>query len=77
METDAITIVKRDGSRQPFSLNKIVRAIEKAYRAGGMIEELTVIEQTAERVAQQITAPEGNGRAGTRLGRTGVDACQS
>ncbi len=58
METDAITIVKRDGSRQPFSLNKIVRAIEKAYRAGGMIEELTVIEQTAERVAQQITAPE-------------------
>ena len=42
METDAITIVKRDGSRQPFSLNKIVRAIEKAYRAGGMIEELTV-----------------------------------
>ena len=58
MEINTITIVKRDGSRQPFSLDKIVRAIEKAYRAGGVTEELAVIEQAAERAAQKITTQE-------------------
>lgn len=58
MEINTITIVKRDGSRQPFSLDKIVHAIEKAYRAGGVTEELAVIEQAAERAAQKITTQE-------------------
>ncbi len=55
MKFETITIVKRDGSKEHFSLDKIKRAIEKAYRAGGINNEDTVVEQVAERVAQSIT----------------------
>lgn len=58
MDLKSISIVKRDGSRETFSLEKIRRAIEKAYRAGGINDEDTVIEQIAERVAQNITDAE-------------------
>lgn len=58
MDFKSITIVKRDGSREPFSLEKIRRAIEKAYRAGGINDEDTIIEQVAERAAQCITGTE-------------------
>ena len=34
METKVITIIKRDGASEVFSIDKIKRAIEKAYRAG-------------------------------------------
>ena len=54
METKAITIIKRDGALQAFSIDKIKRAIEKAYRAGNINDEAT-INQVAERVMQDIT----------------------
>lgn len=54
METKPITIIKRDGATQPFSLDKIKRAIEKAYHAGNTYDE-AAINQVAERVMQNIS----------------------
>ena len=39
MDYAQISIIKRDGKTEPFSLEKIVRAITKAYRAGGITDE--------------------------------------
>ncbi len=57
METKAITIIKRDGASEAFSIDKIKRAIEKAYRAGNISDEAT-INQISERVMQSITTEE-------------------
>ena len=57
METKAITIIKRDGAKETFSIDKIKRAIEKAYRAGNINDEAT-INQVSERVMQNITSDE-------------------
>ncbi|MBR5844058.1 MAG: anaerobic ribonucleoside triphosphate reductase [Bacteroidaceae bacterium] len=57
METKVITIIKRDGASEAFSIDKIKRAIEKAYRAGNINDEST-INQVAERVMQNITTTE-------------------
>lgn len=54
METQTITIIKRDGASEAFSIDKIKRAIEKAYRAGNINDE-TAVNQVAERVMQNIT----------------------
>ena len=54
MESKVITIIKRDGASEVFSIDKIKRAIEKAYRAGNINDEAT-INQVAERVMQNIT----------------------
>jgi len=53
MEAKVITIIKRDGAQEAFSIEKIKRAIEKAYRAGNINDEATV-NQVAERVMQCI-----------------------
>ena len=50
MDYAQISIIKRDGKTEPFSLEKIVRAITKAYRAGGITDE----EQTIARVAAEV-----------------------
>jgi len=50
MDYSSIAIIKRDGKREAFSLDKIVRAITKAYRAGGILGE----EQTIDRIAAEI-----------------------
>ena len=49
MDYACITITKRDGSKENFSIEKIERAIAKAYRADGMNDDETSIKQvTAE-----------------------------
>ncbi len=58
MDYTHISIIKRDGKREPFSLEKIVRAITKAYRAGGIVDEDSIINQIAAEVAATITEPE-------------------
>lgn len=58
MDYTHISIIKRDGKREPFSLEKIVRAITKAYRAGGILDEESIIGQIAAEVASTITEPE-------------------
>ena len=58
MDYTQISIIKRDGKREPFSLEKIVRAITKAYRAGGIVDEDAIVEQIAAEVAGTITEPE-------------------
>ena len=50
-----ICIIKRDGKTEPFSLDKIVRAITKAFRAGGITDEGQAVEQIASDVAAAIT----------------------
>ena len=57
MDYTQISIIKRDGKREPFSLEKIVRAITKAYRAGGIVDEDAIVEQIAAEVAGTITEP--------------------
>lgn len=54
MDYELISIIKRDGKTEPFSLEKIVRAITKAYRAGGIFDEERSIEQIASDVADAI-----------------------
>lgn len=58
MDYADISIIKRDGKTEPFSLDKIVRAITKAYRAGGIADEGKTIETIAADVASSITKPE-------------------
>lgn len=58
MDYTHISIIKRDGKREPFSIEKIVRAITKAYRAGGLNDEESVINQIAGEVAASITESE-------------------
>ncbi len=54
MEYSKITIIKRDGGSEPFSLDKISRAIEKAYSAGGVQDESKEILKIATKVAKRI-----------------------
>lgn len=58
MDYTDISIIKRDGKREPFSLEKIVRAITKAYRAGGIVDEDAIVGQIAAEVADSIAEPE-------------------
>ena len=58
MDYTQISIIKRDGKTEPFSLDKIVRAITKAFRAGGITDEGQAIEQIASDVAAAITKAE-------------------
>jgi len=58
MDYTHISIIKRDGKREPFSLEKIVRAITKAYRAGGIVDEDPIVNQIAAEVAATVTEPE-------------------
>ncbi len=51
-----ITIIKRDGAREAFSIEKIKRAVEKAYRAGGINDQDDTINQVAERVVQGMSS---------------------
>ena len=45
MNYDAITIVKRDGKTESFSIEKIKKAIAKAYSAAGIRDENGVCQQ--------------------------------
>ena len=54
MDYAEISIIKRDGKREAFSLEKIVRAITKAYRAGGIADEEQAIARMAGDVASAI-----------------------
>lgn len=58
MDYAQISIIKRDGKTEAFSIEKIVRAITKAYRAGGIVDEEKVIEQIAGDVAAAIDKTE-------------------
>ncbi len=58
MDYAQISIIKRDGKTESFSLEKIIRAITKAFRAGGIADEEQVIAQIAEDVAASIDRPE-------------------
>ena len=58
MDYTQISIIKRDGKTEPFSLDKIVRAITKAFRAGGITDEGQAVEQIASDVAAAITKAE-------------------
>ena len=58
MDYTQISIIKRDGKTEPFSLDKIVRAITKAFRAGGITDEGHAVEQIASDVAAAITKAE-------------------
>lgn len=58
MDYAQISIIKRDGKREPFSLDKIVRAITKAYRAGGLADEERTVAQIADDVASAIDREE-------------------
>ena len=58
MDYSQISIIKRDGKTEPFSIDKIVRAITKAYRAGGISDEEVVIGHIASEVAEAIDKPE-------------------
>ncbi|MCH5334622.1 MAG: anaerobic ribonucleoside triphosphate reductase [Alistipes sp.] len=58
MDYSSIAIIKRDGKREPFSLDKIVRAITKAYRAGGIFGEEQTIGRIAEEVASSVNKAE-------------------
>ena len=53
MDYEKIRITKRDGAQENFSIDKIKRAIEKAYRAGGINED-SAIDQIAVKVASSI-----------------------
>ncbi len=58
MDYSQISIIKRDGKTEPFSIDKIVRAITKAYRAGGISDEEVVIGHIASEVAEAIDKAE-------------------
>lgn len=58
MDYTQISIIKRDGKTEPFSLEKIVRAITKAFRAGGITDEEQAVAQIASDVAAAITKAE-------------------
>lgn len=58
MDYAQISIIKRDGKTEPFALEKIVRAITKAYRAGGIGDDEQTIEQVAADVAASISKAE-------------------
>ena len=58
MDYTQISIIKRDGKTEPFSLDKIVRAITKAFRAGGITDEGQAVEQIASDVAAAIMKAE-------------------
>ena len=49
-----ILITKRDGMSEAFSIDKIKNAVLKAYRASGIQEENSTIDQVAEKVASAI-----------------------
>ena len=58
MDYARISIIKRDGKREAFSLDKIVGAITKAYRAGGIDNERQTIDRIAEDIAASIATEE-------------------
>ena len=58
MDYTGISIIKRDGKREAFSLEKIERAITKAYRAGGIDDAGETIGRIAADVAAAISGPE-------------------
>lgn len=49
-----IQIIKRDGKREDFSLQKIVNAIEKAFQACDLYDEEHAIEQIAQEVTKHF-----------------------
>ncbi|MGL5917225.1 MAG: anaerobic ribonucleoside-triphosphate reductase, partial [Culicoidibacterales bacterium] len=51
-------VIKRDGQKQPFKLNKIEEAITKAYRATGEILEEDVLTQITTSLLNQIEIQE-------------------
>ena len=58
MDYTGISIIKRDGKREAFSLEKIERAITKAYRAGGIDDAGETIGRIAADVAAAISGTE-------------------
>lgn len=52
MDYAGITIAKRDGARECFSIEKIERAIAKAYRADGINDD----EASVKQIAAEVTA---------------------
>lgn len=57
MDYAGIAIAKRDGTRESFSIEKIERAIAKAYRADGINDD-TAVKQIAGEVAATIDKSE-------------------
>ena len=58
MDYAGITIAKRDGARECFSIEKIERAIAKAYRADGINDDEASVKQIAGEVASAIDKSE-------------------
>ena len=58
MDCEKVIIIKRDGAKEKFSIEKIKRAITKAYRAGGILNEDNTIEQIAIQAASSISGTE-------------------
>ncbi|MBR7105750.1 MAG: anaerobic ribonucleoside triphosphate reductase, partial [Opitutales bacterium] len=54
LQESKITIVKRDGSTEAFTADKIRRAITKAYNAGGINNQTMEIDQIVRRVVASI-----------------------
>ncbi len=57
MNQNKINIIKRDGKTEAFSLEKISRAIEKAYSAGGVQDEGKEIAKISAKVLKAIDSP--------------------
>jgi len=77
MDYACITITKRDGSKENFSIEKIERAIAKAYRADGMNDDETSIKQVTAEVAAAIDKGGYLGRRDSGFGRAQIDDAQS
>ncbi|MDY3914378.1 MAG: anaerobic ribonucleoside triphosphate reductase [Phocaeicola sp.] len=52
-----LSIIKRDGKKEDFSISKIKNAIAKAFHATGIQDEDTLIADITMKVIQQFTTP--------------------
>ena len=52
-----ICIIKRDGKREDFSDSKISNAIGKAFKATGIENEESLIDEITHRVIEHINQP--------------------
>lgn len=55
MDTPTLFIIKRDGKQEPFSPEKIENAIIKAYRASGIQENKSIIQNIVQKVSTQLS----------------------
>lgn len=55
-----LSVIKRDGGSQDFNSSKIYRAVAKAYRAGGLIENEDEVNALIRRVLERLSTREGD-----------------